>query len=365
MADTRGGLWIASPVIWSRDPNVRKLARALGVTRLHALGLLHAIVHYLAEFHQDGCVDDLDDDEVAAACDWRDAPSALLDALVAHGFVDLRDDGRRYISDWDAIGGRLHRWREANRDRQQRSRSNRKASDGHRDTTRDRHAASHGDRERDGHADEHVTGSVTLNKSYSTAQHSNSYSNSTAQLDVDGEAVDGEEGVAGAASRPAAADPRAGDRVLAPASGADAVIAACGPAWGWTPTPVQRRQLETLDAEYPGVLAPGYVASDILGGLERLGASKPERGAIPWIRGCLRASQQRSRDETQSQSSASPSAPPSAPRPDRYHALVDRVRASGNPYTPIAKDRAAVLEALDGGADPDNLVTCYLDEARS
>lgn len=81
-------------------PKMFQLARKLGVPRAHAVGMMEVLWHWVARFAPAGDIGKWDDAEIAAACDWRDAPEDFTDALVSAGWIDRSDEFRLIVHDW-------------------------------------------------------------------------------------------------------------------------------------------------------------------------------------------------------------------------------------------------------------------------
>ncbi len=109
-----------------RDPRTARLALALGVSAMEALGHVVAFKLWVLEVRENGHLDDVTPAEIAQGVGWTGDGSREVDALVAAGFVER--DPELCIPDWVPSQGRLIEKREADRVRQQRRRDRLKAS---------------------------------------------------------------------------------------------------------------------------------------------------------------------------------------------------------------------------------------------
>lgn len=81
-------------------PKTIRLARLLDLPRFAAVGILESLFHFVGEYAPRGDVGRFSDEDIAAAIDWIDAPDRLVDALVASGWCERRDDFRIVVHDW-------------------------------------------------------------------------------------------------------------------------------------------------------------------------------------------------------------------------------------------------------------------------
>jgi len=114
--------WIPSHQELARHPKTRRLARLLRITVPTAIGHLHLLWWWALDYAPDGRLDRYDADDLADATMWEGDPAELMEGLIAAGFIDSDDDGRR-LHDWDEYAGTLHQKREQTRERQQRFRA--------------------------------------------------------------------------------------------------------------------------------------------------------------------------------------------------------------------------------------------------
>lgn len=101
--------WIESHQELGRHPKTRRAAKLLGVSRAAVIGHLHYLWWWALDYAQDGVLTAYDADEIAEACLWDGEPSALVDGLVAVGFLDCDEDGTLHIHGWLAHEGKVLR----------------------------------------------------------------------------------------------------------------------------------------------------------------------------------------------------------------------------------------------------------------
>jgi len=92
-----GKLYIESHSNLRDHPKLLRLARALGVEKLLAIGYLHCLWWWAAKYADDGITSDWEPGDIADGAEWRGEASAFSAALKKSGFMD--DDGR--LHDWD------------------------------------------------------------------------------------------------------------------------------------------------------------------------------------------------------------------------------------------------------------------------
>lgn len=80
---------------------MRRLARLLGIPRTHAVGLMACLWDAAPRCALSGDIGRLSDEEIADVLDWPGDPTALVDALVAAGWLDRDSKHRLVIHDWD------------------------------------------------------------------------------------------------------------------------------------------------------------------------------------------------------------------------------------------------------------------------
>lgn len=78
-------------------PKTRRLASLLGIQRMHAYGMLNALVEFVEQYAVRGDIGRWTDAEIAGACDWTDGdPEAFVAALVESRWLD-RDEAHRLV----------------------------------------------------------------------------------------------------------------------------------------------------------------------------------------------------------------------------------------------------------------------------
>ena len=101
-------------VLQNRKTN--KLAAELKLHPYAAAGILASLWGWAAEYALDGDLTDYKPSSIARAVAWNKPPRLLMDALIASGYIDVRD-GRIYIHDWDEHTGKLQEQRKMTRER--------------------------------------------------------------------------------------------------------------------------------------------------------------------------------------------------------------------------------------------------------
>ena len=81
-------------------PKVRRLARALGVERWGAIGVLESLWCWTGRYCPNGAIGTFDDEELADAIGWNRDAGELVRALVATGWLDEHAEYRLLIHDW-------------------------------------------------------------------------------------------------------------------------------------------------------------------------------------------------------------------------------------------------------------------------
>lgn len=78
-------------------PKMKALARILGITRTHAVGIMECLWQWTSNYNPDGDLSRWTDGQIADAVDWKD-PAALIEALQNEdvGFLD----GGKLVHDW-------------------------------------------------------------------------------------------------------------------------------------------------------------------------------------------------------------------------------------------------------------------------
>lgn len=124
--------WIEShkAVLWHRKTG--RLMRALGISRIEAVGYLHAFWWWCTDNAPDGVLDTIDHEDIADGALWEGEPGAFLEGLIRAGWVDVTDGGR-YVHDWYEHCGKLIERRKADAKRKRDGRLGivHETSDGH------------------------------------------------------------------------------------------------------------------------------------------------------------------------------------------------------------------------------------------
>jgi len=111
--------WIESHQALRDHPKTKRLARALGVARVTAVGYLHFLWWWCVDYAPDGDLNRFSDADIADGCEWADAPDAFVSALGAAGFLDAD----RRVHDWGDYTGLLVTKREADAERKRMARA--------------------------------------------------------------------------------------------------------------------------------------------------------------------------------------------------------------------------------------------------
>ena len=81
-------------------PKVIQLARRLGVSRSHAVGLLECLWHATATHAPEGDIGRWPNVRIAIALDWEGDADALVAGLIDAGFVEVHAQARLVVHDW-------------------------------------------------------------------------------------------------------------------------------------------------------------------------------------------------------------------------------------------------------------------------
>ena len=117
--------WIKSDQSLANHPKLILLARALGISKVEALGHLHLLWDWVLEYADDGELKYLD--LIPDACEWSGDQQVFLDALIKYGFIDTTYDPEDnfteyHVHDWLDYSGALYEKRLYNRLKKQESR---------------------------------------------------------------------------------------------------------------------------------------------------------------------------------------------------------------------------------------------------
>lgn len=110
--------WYRADVTRPTHPKIKKLARRLGVTRMHAIGI-HEVLCVIPAVagRSDGFLGSMDAEDLAIAVDWEGDHEELLDTLVALAIVDRDSDGSLYVHGFAERATKEAAQRERDRDR--------------------------------------------------------------------------------------------------------------------------------------------------------------------------------------------------------------------------------------------------------
>ena len=100
-----------------------RLCSLLRISRPTAIGHLHLLWWWaLDNVGPDGNLGDISDEEVAMAAQWDGDPHEFADALTRSGFVDVVEDGSRWLHDWWDYAGKILDRRARDRERMRQAR---------------------------------------------------------------------------------------------------------------------------------------------------------------------------------------------------------------------------------------------------
>lgn len=115
--------WIESHQSLLTHRKTGRLARALGIPKVHAVGHLHAFWWWCLDNAADGQLIDSIPAEVADAACWEGDAELFMQAMVLAGFIDPDSDGVLHVHDWMDYAGRLVQKRDANAKRMKEARA--------------------------------------------------------------------------------------------------------------------------------------------------------------------------------------------------------------------------------------------------
>jgi hypothetical protein len=100
--------WIESHQSLLHHRKTGRLARRLGISKITAIGHLHAFWWWCMDNAPDGELTDIDDQDIAEGSGWEGDPTEFVQALIFAGFIDgINGTGHRCVHDWDDYGGKL------------------------------------------------------------------------------------------------------------------------------------------------------------------------------------------------------------------------------------------------------------------
>jgi hypothetical protein len=117
--------WIRVDTTLMRHPKVSRFAKAMGMSRHAAVGILIDLWCWCVDYTEGGDLSRISSDDLMAALgvaqDTALIKFDLIESLVTAGFID-REGERIVLHDWDIHQGQLLAQRDANRERQRRHR---------------------------------------------------------------------------------------------------------------------------------------------------------------------------------------------------------------------------------------------------
>lgn len=108
--------WIESHQSLLNHRKTGRLARALSVSKVTAVGHLHAFWWWCMDNAPTGVLAGIDPEDIADGAAWEGEPKAFIDALVYAGFVDSAP-GDECVHDWMDYAGKLIEKREKDAER--------------------------------------------------------------------------------------------------------------------------------------------------------------------------------------------------------------------------------------------------------
>lgn len=108
--------WIESHQSLLNHRKTGRLARALNVSKVTAVGHLHAFWWWCMDNAPTGMLAGIDPEDIADGAAWEGEPKAFIDALVYAGFVDSVP-GEECVHDWMDYAGKLIEKREKDAER--------------------------------------------------------------------------------------------------------------------------------------------------------------------------------------------------------------------------------------------------------
>jgi hypothetical protein len=111
--------WIESHQSLLNHRKTGRLARALGISKITAIGHLHVFWWWCLDNAPDGNLTGIDAEDIAEGAGWEGDPAEFIKALHFAGFLD---DGEG-VHDWYEYAGKLIEGRKANAERMRRKRA--------------------------------------------------------------------------------------------------------------------------------------------------------------------------------------------------------------------------------------------------
>lgn len=100
-------VYIESHQELGRHPKVARLAKALGISKVTAIGHLQYLWWWALDYAPDGILGRFQCEEIADGACWEGIAEAFVLALLDARFIDDTEDYGYVIHDWDQYGGKL------------------------------------------------------------------------------------------------------------------------------------------------------------------------------------------------------------------------------------------------------------------
>lgn len=126
--------WIESHQSLLTHRKTGRMARALSISKITAIGHLHALWWWCLDNAPKGSLAGIDVEDIADGACWEGDPEAFINGLVYAGFIDRTDSGCLMVHDWMDFAGKLidRRTKDAERKRDARKDTgDPRTSDGH------------------------------------------------------------------------------------------------------------------------------------------------------------------------------------------------------------------------------------------
>lgn len=81
-------------------PKLRTLAMLLGLPQFAADGVFDRLIRVTSKYAPRGDIGKWSNEQIAAALDWREDPTKLINALIDSGLVDMLESGLVVVHDW-------------------------------------------------------------------------------------------------------------------------------------------------------------------------------------------------------------------------------------------------------------------------
>jgi hypothetical protein len=121
--------WIESHQELANHPKTKRLARALGISRVQVIGHLHMLWWWALDYAQDGNLNGYSNEDLADAAMWEGDPDQFVAALIGcginngAGFLEIDSDNNLLLHDWYEYAGKLIERRKANAQRMREKRA--------------------------------------------------------------------------------------------------------------------------------------------------------------------------------------------------------------------------------------------------